>query len=559
MRPRLILVALFLAVAFAPGLVQAQTAAPHEAALPLLPLPGDDSEFGQRIRTRLQAALKDPCLVTAGVGITVRDARDGWLIYEKDGGVPMKPASNMKLVTGGAAQDLLGPERTLKTAFRAERNPDKAGHVGTLWVRGGGDPSLTIESLYMAARALAMRGVRKVDRIVVDDSFFAGPSRPPSWPERNHRAWYGAPSSALSMHFNVVAVHVRGGAKTGEPAGTWLDPFPDFFDLASTARTGTGGISARGSLIARADGSTAQRITVAGRVRARQSARVLVPIEDPAIFCGHGVKESLQRVGIIVEGDVTRGVLPAGTVLLHEHASKPMAELVKDMNKPSSNMFAETLLKVLGAELHGQPGTREKGAEVLRAWLEIMSPGGCTCHLADGSGLSPDNRLTTRSLTDLLLAQSIAGSSFPEYLVSLPVSGADGTLRRRFKSSHAARLVRAKTGRISRVAALSGFAEIGQGRQAVFSIMVNEYNCPSWKAEAALDRVVEALVADAQPAQDVRRRLNLRPLAEEPGETDDESESLPEEGETEAGGEVSDLGSLESVDGQEQEQQSSPE
>lgn len=539
------------------GAQPAPASAPADASAPehvveIAPLPKDASPLGERIAARLQAALKDPCLVTASIGVSVRDARDGSVIFEKDAGAPRKPASNMKLVTGSAALDLLGPERTLKTAFRGDRMPDKAGAVGTLYVIGGGDPSLTIEALYLSARALAMRGVRKVDRIVVDDSFFAGTKRPPTWPERNHATWYGAPCSALGVNFNVVAVSARGGGRTGEAAATWLDPFPEYFDLASSVRTGAGGISAKGTLIARPDGSTAQRLSVAGRVRPGRTVRILVPVEDPALFCGYGVVESLRRVGVDVAGGVSRGTAPPEAKLLHEHASRPMSELVHDMNKPSSNVFAETLLKVLGAELYGKPGTREKGLEVLRAWLEVVSPGGCTCHLADGSGLSPDNRLTARMLTDLLLTESAKSPAFPEYLTSLPVSGADGTLHKRFRGTHAKRLVRAKTGRINLVAALSGFAEIGEGREAVFSLLVNEYHCPTWKTERAVDAVVEALVADAPAAPDPRKLLNLPPLQEEPeGEADAEpSESGADEVSADGAAPAEDAGASENGDGQ---------
>ncbi len=509
----LIAASVLAAVLAHPARAQAPAAPPAPPAV--APLPADDSELGRRVASRLQQVLRDPCLATAATGVSVRDARTGAAILERNEGRPLKPASNMKLVTGSAALALLGPERALKTTFRADRQPGRDGSVGALYVVGGGDPSLTVEALYLAARALALRGVRSVDRVVVDDSFFAGPLRPPAWPERNHSAWYGAPTSALSANFNVVAVHARGGARNGEPAATWLDPFPDFFDLNSSVRTGRGGIAARGTLVASPAGQIVQRLSVTGRVAAGRGARILVPIEDPALFCGHGVVESLRRVGVEVTGGVSRGAAPSGAPLLHEQAGKPMSEIVRDMNKPSSNMFAETLLKVLGAELYGAPGTREKGVEVLRAWLEIVAPGGCTCSLSDGSGLSPENRLTPRLLTDLLLSEQSGGLAFPEYLTSLPVSGADGTLRRRFKSTHARRLVRAKTGRIAQVAALAGFARIGDGREAVFSILVNDYTCPQWKAERAVDALVEALVADAEAAPDPRRRLNLPPLLED--------------------------------------------
>jgi D-alanyl-D-alanine carboxypeptidase/D-alanyl-D-alanine-endopeptidase (penicillin-binding protein 4) len=154
---------------------------------------------------------------------------------------------------------------------------------------------------------------------------------------------------------------------------------------------------------------------------------------------------------------------------------------------------------VLGAEIAGVPGTREKGLGVLKGWLEHVTPGGCPCTLMDGSGLAPTDRLTSRMLSDVLMLMNGSSYAAPEFIVSLPVSGVDGTLRRRFRGTAASRLVRAKTGRINDVAALSGIANVEPGRKAVFSILLNDYHCASWKAEGAIDRMVQAIVADAPP------------------------------------------------------------
>src|SRR6185295_6100365 len=106
--------------------------------------------------------------------------------------------------------------------------------------------------------------------------------------------------------------------------------------------------------------------------------------------------------------------------------------------------------------------------------------------LEDGSGLSPLDRLTTNVLTDILLSVAADPSTFPEFLVTLPVGGVDGTLRRRLSTSTVQRLVRAKTGRINGATALSGLALVAPGRQAVFSILVNDYHCPAWKVQEAI-------------------------------------------------------------------------
>ena len=483
------------------------------------------------LEKRLAAAVAHPDLVGAKLGITVRDAVTGALLFERGGADPLAPASNMKLVTAGAVIELLGPERQLSTRFLADREPDMTGAIGNLYIVGGGDPSLSVENLYGVARILAGLGVRRVSGIVVDDSYFAGTSRPGSWPQRNWSTWYGAPTSALTVNSNLVAVNAR-ASKVGAPISTWVDPFPTFFRVESQLKAGPGALRVRATIVPDETGDTWQAMLLTGRVRAGRAQRVLVPVEDPALFAGHGMAESLQRVGVVVENEPVRGIAPPKAALLHRHVSRPLALLVEDMNKESSNVHAETLLKVLGAEIGGVPGTREKGLEVLKAWLEHVSPAGCACHLEDGSGLSPLARLTSHMVSDVLLLMTRGSFASPEFLVSLPVGGVDGTLRRRFKESSARRQVRAKTGRINNVAALSGLAHIGANREAVFSILLNDYRCPSWKAEDAIDRLVEAMVADAPPIAEPKVRIEMIP--DELETQQDDADAPPVEGDSTA-------------------------
>lgn len=460
----------------------------------------------ERLRARLAASLAHPDLAGAKVGVVVKDTATGAVLFERGADLPLAPASNMKLVTAGALIELLGPERKLSTRLLADHAPDKAGGIGRLYIVGAGDPSLSVENLYGIARALAAQGVRHVAGVVADDTYFAGACRPGSWSARNCATWYGAPCSALGVAGNLVAVHARAGGASA-PIVTWADPFPSFFRIDSQLKVGPGSWRIQSQLAIDDAGDTTQVLAISGRVRAGKAQRVLVPVEDPPLYCAHGLAESLRRVGVVVDGEPVRGQAPAKAALLHSHLSRPLSVLVEDMNKDSSNVYAETFLKLLGAEIAGAPGTREKGLEVLKAWLEHVSPGGCACRLEDGSGLSPLGRLTSRMVADVLLLMTGDSFAAPEFLVTLPIGGVDGTLRKRFSASAARRLVRAKTGRINQVTALSGVARIGAGRDAVFSILVNDYRCPAWKAEDAVDRVVEALVGEAPRVAEPRVRV----------------------------------------------------
>lgn len=475
------------------------------------------TQLSRRLSSRLEQQLRDPCLANARAAVTVRDLATGAVLFVREGDTPLAAASNMKLITAAAVQELLGPEHELRTLLRADRTPDAAGDVGALYIVGGGDPSLDVEALHLIARSLASAGVRRVSAgVVADESYFAGPGRVASWPERYATAWYSAPCSALCCNFNVVSVCAR-GARPGVPARVWVDPFPSFFEVEGTVRTGRGAWSIRTEAQpVDVEPGGGQRFRVSGFVPAGRTARQLRAVESPALFCAHGLVESLQRVGVEVGGPVRLGAAPPVSALLHAHASKPLSLLVYDMNKVSSNVFAESLLRVLGAELLEPPGTREKGLAVLRAWLDGASPRASACRLEDGSGLSPEGRLTTNVLTDVLLGVSRDPFTYPEFLVSLPIGGVDGTLSRRLDTRGAQRLVRAKTGRLANAVALSGIARVADARDAVFSVVVNDYHCPTWKVQDQVDALVTALVAEATPAPLPRARLDLEALRRAP-------------------------------------------
>ncbi len=462
--------------------------------------------LSRRLSARLKRALGNDCLANAKTAVVVRDLATGQTLFRRNGGLALAPASNMKLLTSAAALTLLGSEHARYTRVKADRRPDAEGAVGTLYFVGEGDPSLNVESLYLIARTLAAAGVRRVDAIVADDSYFEGPLRVPSWPERNHQYWYGAPAAALSANYNVVAVHAR-AHRSGARPDVWVDPFPAFFEISNSLRSGRGPISVSSRLLEASPDGRVQRLAVSGRVRPGRSERVLRAVENPALFAAHGLQESLRRVGIEVVDAPREGLAPPEAVLLHAHASKPLALLLHDMNKQSSNVFAETLLQVLGAELVGLPGSREKGLAVLEVFLAQRSGSLEGLRLEDGSGLSPDGRITADALADLIVAMSRDPLNWPEFLVTLPVSGVDGTLRRRLKDGGPRRLVRAKTGRLGHVVALTGLAPVGGDRTAVFSLLVNDYPCPTWKVQDAVDALVRALTADATAALEPRSRL----------------------------------------------------
>src|SRR4051794_29454109 len=192
------------------------------------------------------------------------------------------------------------------------------------------------------------------------------------------------------------------------------------------------------------------------------------------------------------------------------------------MNKVSSNFIAEMIVKTLGAELKGTPGSWPKGLEVAEDPLaELGIPRG-TYVLKNGSGLNDTNRFTARQLATLLQA---VWKRFPvasEFVSSLGIAARDGTMRMRMEGTDAAGRLRAKTGTLERVTALSGYVQSLGGERFVFSVLVNDWNGKSGPVVSSIDRLGVMLAAVGAPEAGAREAalasLQLAPQEAQPAE-----------------------------------------
>ena len=208
-----------------------------------------------------------------------------------------------------------------------------------------------------------------------------------------------------------------------------------------------------------------------------------------ALACGYLLKNELMEKGIEVTGDVVPGTVPLDARRVAKHLSPPLADIIKLMNKPSDNWIAELLFKAIGAEVMGEPGTWQKGRDAVTEFLS-ETVGELPAHrFVDGSGLSRYNLLNVELLTQLLVYMYRNFELMPEYLASLPVAGIDGTLRNRMQSVSAEKMLRAKTGTLSGVSALAGYAVTTDDEVFAFGILISHY------------------VGSATPARDIQDQI----------------------------------------------------
>jgi serine-type D-Ala-D-Ala carboxypeptidase/endopeptidase (penicillin-binding protein 4) len=480
-----------------PGLAPRPVPAPDAPQAPLEP-----GERRAWLRANIDMLLAQPELKKTKAGVLVVEADTGTPIYSHAEKTPLNAASNVKLVTSAAALSLLGPEYRWRTTLSVAGAPGGASVppggelAGDLVLRGGGDPTLSDEDLAAMVADLTALGVRKVrGALVVDDSFFDRATVGPAYDQKNESIASRAPSSAASLDGNAVAVTVIPGAAAGAPARITLEPASPYFVVAGSVITASDGPAAP-SVETRDEGGARTRITVSGRIRFGDEPRTLYRrVVHPALFLGATLRQQLERRGIIVEKPTRVAAVAAqGLRVLSTHESAPLAVVVQELNKLSINFMAEQVLRTLGAEIVGRPGTWDKGLEAVARYLASLGLPRGSYQMTNGSGLYDSNHFSAEQIVDVLRAASRDFRISAEFLASLAVAGTDGTIAHRMAGTLAERYVRAKTGTLATVSCLSGFAGSPGRMPLVFSILMNDV-ANTAEARRTQDRVAELLVA----------------------------------------------------------------
>lgn len=448
---------------------------------------------------RLEAALSARALRGAQLGALVVTREGGRVLYERAADRGLVPASNQKILTAIAALSVFGPTHDFPIEVFSEAAPDAEGAVGTLFLRPGGDPSLTSEDFWRLAADLRKAGVRRVKGgVVIDDSAFDTERWHPAWGPVSARA-YHAPIAAFTVNYGAFAVDVQAGAGPGDPVRVSVDPPVPYLRLTNRATTGPP--RSRDSLaVERSAGDDHERVVVSGIAVAGSSGETVYrSVLDPVAYASSVLRAQLEANGIAVEGASRRAGVPESAVPILTFEGHSLARIVRLCLKYSSNPIAEGLVKALGARATGDRGSWGNG---IPAMADALAAAGLSTEgmaIVDGSGLSYDNRVSPRQM---VAALRLADSSFafgPEFVSSLPIAAGDGTLEKR--AAKAANAVRAKTGLLTGVTALSGFAELADGTQVVFSLIANGFRGSAERAMDAVDSFVNALTTSSMPPE----------------------------------------------------------
>lgn len=449
------------------------------------------------LSSRLQAAIDGPRADGSVLSIAVVDAASGEELFSSRPDRPLNPASCLKLFTAYAALRSLDPSYTFKTRLLASRAPDAGVINGDIVMVGAGDPSLEPGDVWRMAELVRRAGVRTVTgQLVVYAGYFDDQSFAPGAEQFPDDSNYNATLGALSVNRNTVAIVVRPGSRAGQPATVAVDPPTRQVTVVNRARTISAGRRPVLTVVSTDTGNYEVHGLAPldlGEVRYHR------PVSDPASFTAEVFRENLRELGVTVAGGIRHGNVPTDAVELISWSSPPVSDIVKALNKHSSNFVAEQLLKTLGAEATGAPGSTRAGLSVVAAEIEPIGIDPADLVMRNGSGLDRKSRVTARHLVRLLSAAWREFDIRHEWLASLPVAGRDGTLSERMKGTIAAGRLRAKTGSLRGVSCLAGYTQARNGRVLAFALLINGIEGSPERAEALQDRIGVILTEWAAP------------------------------------------------------------
>jgi D-alanyl-D-alanine carboxypeptidase/D-alanyl-D-alanine-endopeptidase (penicillin-binding protein 4) len=402
------------------------------------------------------------------------------------------PASTMKLFTAALAFDTFGPEHQFTTTVLRDGSVSPDGTLnGNLVLRGGGDPGLSTRyyrspaegPMASLARMVSASGIKRVSGdLVADASAFESKRVPDGWLSRYLESGYAARVSALSMNENLATVVIVPSPNGGSPSVS-LDPPSSTVPVINNARTVAGSRGAKLSIRRLADG----RIDVRGTIGSKAGSKsYLVVIDDPAPWVAGMLRSALAAQGVTVSGQVKIGTASPSAVNVAALSSPPLTRLASAMNRESINHFAELLFRdVAYTSNPDRLGSAEYGNTVLRKFLsEKVGASANDIIASDGSGLSTLDRVTARSLVQLL-SYSHRAPWTADFHASLPVAGESELLRHRMRYTPAQGNLHAKTGTTNDVIGLAGYVTARNGEVLAFAFLYNGRD--RWNAKEAID------------------------------------------------------------------------
>lgn len=397
---------------------------------------------------------------------------------------PMNPASTLKLATTLAGLELLGPQYVWRTEALATA-PLKQGVLdGDLWLRGSGDPRLVIEDLWLLVQRVRGNGVREIrGDLVLDRSAFDAIAHDPGAFDGEALRPYNAGPDALLLNYKAVGFHFVPDADARQ-VRVYALPALAGMTVPATVKAVEGPCNDWRARVG-GDFTDPMRPQFRGVFPLSCGDRVWhVNLLTPVQYAQGLFRQLWEASGGTWRGRARDGVAPADARRLALHESRPLAEVIRDINKFSNNVMARQLFLTIGAETSRQPANMERAQRAVGDWLVSRGLDRREFVLENGAGLSRIERMTSAGLARLLVA-GFESPWMPELVSSLPIVGIDGTMRKRLGAAGSAHI---KTGLLADARAIAGYVLASSGRRYAVVAFVNHPNAGA--AHGALDALL---------------------------------------------------------------------
>jgi len=417
----------------------------------------------------------DPQL-TYGLGsLTVLNAETGKVVFSKNGTIGLAPASTLKTVTSITAFNLLGSDFKWETTLGYTGTIANGILSGDIIITGSGDPTLGSERYSQSKRevllnawktAIKNAGIKKINgRIIGDDNLFGTQIIPLGWIWQDIGNYYGAGASSLSWKENQFGVKFKAGKQQGELTTVTESTISlPQLKLINEVITGSPG---SGDNVYAYSAPFTDIIYLRGTYGIDLKKTIMVSTPDPALSLSYDLKEILNNDGISVNGvttttrrlDLAKENYSKPAHILNAYSSPSLIQTVYWLNQKSINLYAENMLKTIALK-QGKASITENGvAEVQKFWYGKMKISPNAMAILDGSGLSPENRITTMAMASIL--QSTTKEPWYKYFYeSLPLNNG----------------MRMKSGSIRNVLAYAGYHKSASGTPLVFAFITNNYS-----------------------------------------------------------------------------------
>jgi D-alanyl-D-alanine carboxypeptidase/D-alanyl-D-alanine-endopeptidase (penicillin-binding protein 4) len=426
-------------------------------------------------------ALRAANIPTQSVSVVVQEVGASRSSLSFNARTARNPASVMKLVTTYAGLELLGPAYRWKTEVYLDGD--------NVVIKGYGDPKLSYQSFWMLLRNLRGRGLREIrGDVLLDRSYFAPVPDVPFDGEPFRP--YNVPPDALLVNFKSLRFSFL---PEDTAVRIYIEPALPGLEVVNGLRLSVGdcpdgGRAFRDLIQATFESAPKPRASFTGVYPIVCGERELnVALHAPEDYVDAMIRQLWAEIGGTWRGKARDGTASPAARLLYTQESEPLAELVRDINKFSNNVMARQLFLTLGAESIAPPAEGETSARAMKQWLTLKNIGAPEFVIENGSGLSRAERISAANLASLLQA-AWASAVMPEFIASLPLVAADGTMKKRLLGERVAGSAHIKTGLLQDARAIAGYVLDRRGKRHVVVMIVNDPR--ALQSDAAMDALL---------------------------------------------------------------------